>query len=300
MDTENQDTGSLSQDNTISTQDIATEETQGTELSDSKIDSGNSFLDILPDEYKQDKSFTQYTDISSLLKTYKEQERMLGTAVAHIPDENSTPEQWNKFYNKIGRPETCNEYAVSEKELPEDYQRDEEFIKEYAQKAHELGLTKKQFHDLYHWVEEKNLVRHQQFKDDLEKTRNELTQLAKKELGENVQQIVEDVENIISDNLPEEFDLGIQSLDDQSKFALTILMKNIKNKYIAQDTFDNLKTGVSTKDDKRNELLAVREQIKKVDRFSKEYENLANKKRQLYNEIGEGVINWYESPKNTN
>ena len=37
---------------------------------------------------------------------------MLGKNKVPIPDENASPEEWDKFYEKLGRPKTPDEYNI--------------------------------------------------------------------------------------------------------------------------------------------------------------------------------------------
>ena len=55
---------------------------------------------------------------------------------------NSTEDQWNEVYDKLGRPESADKYQLDVKSdiVP----LDEGAIKQFAENAHQLGLNNKQ------------------------------------------------------------------------------------------------------------------------------------------------------------
>lgn len=82
-----------------------------------------------------------------LAKAYQGLEKELGSRVK-IPGEDATPEDWAKFYAKVGRPESPEGYELP---IPEDNPQEAEFNKSLSAKAHELGLTKAQVKGLLEW-----------------------------------------------------------------------------------------------------------------------------------------------------
>lgn len=71
-----------------------------------------------------------------------------------VPGENATADDWNKFYGKLGRPETADKYEikVDRSTLPADMPYDEATAVEFRNWAHEAGLNSRQaqtLHDKY-------------------------------------------------------------------------------------------------------------------------------------------------------
>lgn len=71
-----------------------------------------------------------------------------------VPGENATADDWNKFYGKLGRPETADKYEikVDRSALPADMPYDEATAVEFRNWAHEAGLNSRQaqtLHDKY-------------------------------------------------------------------------------------------------------------------------------------------------------
>jgi hypothetical protein len=67
---------------------------------------------------------------------------MIGQDKVAVPNKNSTEDQWNEVYSKLGRPDTPDKYAFDVKS--EAVQIDEGSIKSFAEQSHKLGLNNAQ------------------------------------------------------------------------------------------------------------------------------------------------------------
>lgn len=91
------------------------------------------------------------TDLPSLAKKAREQERLLGSAI-RVPGKDATDEERQAFLNKLGRPQTPDAYEFNvPADLPEDLPYDGERAASFRTKAHELGLTAAQAANLHDW-----------------------------------------------------------------------------------------------------------------------------------------------------
>lgn len=103
----------------------------------------------LDPDLRENPSIKKFKDPASLAKSYVELQKMIGKDKIVVPTEKSTPEEWAAFYKKVGRPDDLTGYDVPDIEVPEEVKMREEHLETFRQKAHELGLTKKQFAELY-------------------------------------------------------------------------------------------------------------------------------------------------------
>ena len=67
---------------------------------------------------------------------------MIGQDKVAVPNKNSTEDQWNEVYAKLGRPESADKYALDAKS--ETVAMDEGAIKSFAEQSHKLGLNNTQ------------------------------------------------------------------------------------------------------------------------------------------------------------
>lgn len=88
-------------------------------------------------------------DYANLMKSYVHTKKAFGRNKVALPGKDATDEDWNSFYNQIGRPEDVEKYSLN---VPEE--ADEEVVNEFKQKAHEAGLLPKQAQKLFDWYSE--------------------------------------------------------------------------------------------------------------------------------------------------
>ena len=104
--------------------------------------SGKTWKEAISQEYRSNPNIEKFTELDALAKSYINAVSMIGTDKIPLPGKAATDEQWNEVYNKLGRPETADNYKL---EFKTDVAPvDENVIKGFAQNAHKLGLNNKQ------------------------------------------------------------------------------------------------------------------------------------------------------------
>lgn len=107
---------------------------------------------VLPEELRDDPSFKNIKTFPALAKSYRDAQKLVGAEKVALPGKNATKEEYDAFFNKLGRPETADKYQFQKPEkLPEGVNWNEEQLKVFKSKAHEAGLTQKQFEELVNW-----------------------------------------------------------------------------------------------------------------------------------------------------
>ena len=79
------------------------------------------------------------------IKSYRELETHASKAL-RLPGENATADDWNAFYQKLGRPDKPDGYELKldTNSVPQDFPYDETSAVEYRNWAHEAGLNPRQ------------------------------------------------------------------------------------------------------------------------------------------------------------
>ena len=101
-----------------------------------------SWKEAIPEDLRNDPNISKFTELEALAKSYINATRMIGQDKVAVPNNNSTDDQWNEVYNKLGRPESPDKYKLEVKSdvVP----LDDGAIKSFAENAHKLGLNNKQ------------------------------------------------------------------------------------------------------------------------------------------------------------
>jgi hypothetical protein len=102
-----------------------------------------TWMDDVPEEYRDEKTLSKYQSVGDLAKGHVHLSRMMGNSVK-IPGEDSTDEERNDFYNKMGRPETADNYEYERPDMPEGMAYNDDAEKAFKSLAHDQGLNQKQ------------------------------------------------------------------------------------------------------------------------------------------------------------
>ena len=122
----------------------STETTQPTAIK-STVSNGDtpvSWKSSISEEFRNDPNIEKFTEIDALAKSYINATRMIGQDKVAVPNKNSTEDQWNEVYSKLGRPESADKYALNIES--EAVAMDEGAIKSFAEQSHKLGLNNTQ------------------------------------------------------------------------------------------------------------------------------------------------------------
>jgi hypothetical protein len=90
------------------------------------------FSDSLSEDLRDQKALHDFKDVDGLAKSYLHLNSMIGKKIGEL-----SPEELGDVYNKLGRPEKSEEYALPDKV-------NDQFKGWYTESAHKLGLTQDQ------------------------------------------------------------------------------------------------------------------------------------------------------------
>jgi hypothetical protein len=124
-------------------------------------------------------------DINALTKSYVHAQRKIGQKGTLIPNENSTQEEWDTFYQKVGVPLEEQEYATK-LELPTDGEAavfDESFNQEFIKKAHELRVRPDQASTMYKFFQEQAANTTNNYMEEMQQKQQEQLDGLMNELG---------------------------------------------------------------------------------------------------------------------
>jgi len=99
-----------------------------------------SWKDSISEDFRNDPNIEKFTEIDALAKSYINATKMIGQDKLVIPTNNSTEDQWNEVYSKLGRPESADKYSLDAKS--EIVEMDEGAIKSFAEHLTNLDKHK--------------------------------------------------------------------------------------------------------------------------------------------------------------
>ena len=168
-----------------------------------------SWKEAISEEYRNDPNIEKFTEIDALAKSYINATRMIGQDKVAVPNENSTEDQWNEVYAKLGRPESADKYKLDVKS--EAVPIEDGAIKQFAETSHKLGLNNKQAQGILEYYKSMMEGSAQQSKVDTETAQAQAEQQLRQEWGKTFEENVKKAGSVAKANL------GVDVLDMQLK-----------------------------------------------------------------------------------
>lgn len=142
-----------------------------------------SWKETISEEFRNDPNISKFTEIDALAKSYINATRMIGTDKVAVPNQNSTEDQWNEVYDKLGRPESADKYKLEAKSdvVP----IEETAVKQFAENAHALGLNNKQAQGILEFYKNSMEQTAKQSQIDAETAQAEAQQQLRQEWGKS-------------------------------------------------------------------------------------------------------------------
>ena len=140
-----------------------------------------TWKEAISEEFRNDPNIEKFTEIDALAKSYINATQMIGKDKVAVPNKNTTEDQWNEVYDKLGRPESADKYSLNAKS--EVVPIDENAIKQFAENAHQLGLNNKQAQGILEFYKNNMEGMAQQAKVDTETAQAQSEQQLRQEWG---------------------------------------------------------------------------------------------------------------------
>ena len=169
-----------------------------------------SWKDSISEDFRNDPNIEKFTEIDALAKSYINATKMIGQDKMVIPNNNSTEDQWNEVYEKLGRPESSDKYSLDVKS--EVVNLDEGAIKSFAEQSHKLGLNNKQAQGILEFYKNNMEGTAQQSKIDTETAQVQAEQQLRQEWGRDFDGKVKQAGALAKANInPEVLDMTLSN-----------------------------------------------------------------------------------------
>ena len=161
-----------------------------------------SWKETISEEFRNDPNISKFTEIDALAKSYINATRMIGTDKVAVPNQNSTEDQWNEVYDKLGRPESADKYKL---EVKSDVVPIEETaVKQFAENAHKLGLNNKQAQGILEFYKNSMEQTAKQSQIDAETSQVQAQQLLRQEWGKSYDANIQKAASLAKANMKAE------------------------------------------------------------------------------------------------
>lgn len=145
-----------------------------------------SFLDMLPEDLRNEPSLKNFTDPATLAKSYVHAQRMIGADKIALPGKSATDDEWRAIYEKLGAPQDPAKY-----ELPKSEALGDDALGEFRNAAFKAGLNNRQAETVTQFMDSTLTKAREVFEQQADEARYNGEQELRKEWGQAFDQKVE-------------------------------------------------------------------------------------------------------------
>jgi len=176
-----------------------TKDTLVSSTTDNTVQTARSWKETISEEFRNDPNISKFTEIDALAKSYINATKMIGSDKIAVPTNNSTEDQWNEVYSKLGRPESPDKYKLDFKS--EVAPVDEQAIKSFAEVAHKTGLNEKQAQAILDFYKQNSENSVQQLRIDTETAQAQAEQQLRQEWGKQYESNITKAASVAKANM---------------------------------------------------------------------------------------------------
>ena len=173
-----------------------------------------NFKDLIPEDYKDEKSLQNFSTMDDFVKSYLNAQRLVGANKVAIPNKMATDEDWDEVYKKLGRPEKPDDYKYSFK----DDEINQDQLKSFNETAHRIGLLPKQAERIIKFYNEMNEQQQVDQTKVFEEKQVEAMSALKKEFGPTYNKRLDQAKKLATETLGNEM-LNNTILKDGSRLG---------------------------------------------------------------------------------
>lgn len=232
------------------TDTTSAESSGGTEPSTEPVSDGSeditkqvgevNFPEGLEEDVKNDPSLKVFVkdgkfNYGNMMKSYVHAQKQMGKDKAILPNKESSEEEWNAFFDKLGRP-ALDEYDLEAK-LSEGQEIDGDMLNGFKQIVHAAGILPKQAQGVLDWFNAQSAEVQKKMNDDHAEVQSKDVEDLKKEWGEAYEREVSLANRALKEFASqEEIDYLVDSgLADDTKL---VRLFNRIGKGLSEDSFD--------------------------------------------------------------
>jgi len=254
---------------------------------DTPSDADTSFLDSLPEEYREKEWVKQFKDMNGLLKSQEDTKAALSRRPSGIPDDNASDADKAAFHKALGVPDTPDGYKLAD--MPEGYEpteADTKYHTEVKQLFHDSKISPSQavaleagWAKMMEGYSGDSEARQAKLDTDFDTLTTDL-------YGDQRDTVLAQGKALISAHADEKVKPFINELSNNALAVLSSVLNNISKEFIGADNLpaiqDTAPTGVQTNQEIRAEVRKLMDNPGYGDPSHKEHDSLIAAKDALY------------------
>lgn len=247
----------------------------------------------IPEQYAQNTWAQNIKSPDDLWNQFANAQSLIGKRPAGIPTSDAPPEEWDKFYQTLGRPESPDKYGLPKIDgLPEGFDISP-YEGKFKELAHKVGLSPKQAEKA--WQEYMGLelgAQSENAKAQAERQaqqEKEFNDLSNKLFGDQFEAYSKQAQEFLGKALPPELQVDWQNMDNNTLAAFIQMTKysqdqidSVKKQYGGEDKLAGGRQSASmTLEEVRAELVKANTELGNAKVFSPEYKQIEENRNKL-------------------
>jgi hypothetical protein len=143
--------------------------------------SETNWMSGIEQEYLTSQTVSSAKTANDLAKQVYNLEKVMGKPKIELPSDKWTDKEWGEFYNKVGRPESPDNYKFDG--LPQEFEFTEDEIKGLKETLHKQGLTNAQANGVVKAIAEREIQLSQTINQKFDQSQAAARDLLQKEWG---------------------------------------------------------------------------------------------------------------------
>lgn len=250
-------------------------------------------FDLLGEDLAKEKTFEKFKDgsVADLGKSYLELQKQMGQPKVGVPPADADDATKAEFYKQLGVPETTEGYGFAKPEnMPDGMEYNEEDAKKWAEFFKENNIPADMANTIRDQYMTQMFEMHGAQAEAQTAAATALDESFTKEFGENKQQAVQQVKDVLTKAIPDEATRQNmeQALSNEALLALAMVDRHYKKEYGQSDTLTNdpASPASGNVDNMRDEARKMMSSDAYRDTMHKDHKAVKNRVDQMYRDIG--------------
>jgi len=202
--------------------------------------SAPDFKSMIPETYRDKEYLKNIDSFDGLFQQFDNAQSLIGRKTVGVPSETSPKEEWESFYNKMGRPESYDKYEFEKiQDAPENFTRPPEKEEVLKKTFHELGLTAQQAKELLKRSDMYEIEAYKEHQKMVEaetaKANAEFAQQLDSLFGAKKSEKVELTNQLLQKYTPEGLKGHLTAIDDKTMLVLASVLTRLHDSEVRED-----------------------------------------------------------------
>lgn len=240
------------------------------------------FSTFIPENYRGKPYLNGIDSTEKLFTAFDNAQKLIGQRPAGIPQENAAPEEWDKFYKAMGRPEKADAYEFEKVGTQE---RDAAFDLKVKEMFFKAGISAKQAKEIQTSFDNLMAEQLQNNKNQAEQLDRDFDKLALETFGERKDAAISGARELLNQFIPEKMKGHISQLSNENLIVMASVLDGVRSKYINEDGAPGVGKGGHSGEDMRQKARELMASEAYLNPLHRDHDSVKEQINQIYKSL---------------